>query len=319
MANTQDIATRLLSDLQRDYDLTREQAAGVVGNLMHESGGFNSLQEIKPLVPGSRGGYGYAQWTGPRRNAFEDYAASNRLDPASYDANYGFLRHELANDPYESRQFNTVRNAKTAEEAARLISQNYLRPGIPHMDSRINYANQLMSGAQGGGLPIMSYASQRQQLPAPAAKSTGRGASHPSPKGSGSVFGALSGLVPKNISLPQLSPETMRGVQRAVVGPMMGTVAGRTALARMIFPSNIGPAPSVSQGWNGQPGTQAYAVSSGGSAPVMLSGSGYNSSPAHEFNRDVYRANSAAVGGVPLTQSSINDALSSGKTLYKLA
>lgn len=141
---TNNIAARLLSDLKRDFGLTDAQAAGVVGNLMYESGGFNSLQEIQPTVPGSRGGYGYAQWTGPRRNAFEGYAKSNNLDPSSYEANYGFLKHEIETDPYERRQFNTVKKAKTAEEAARIVSDNFLRPGIPNVPARQQLAAQAM-------------------------------------------------------------------------------------------------------------------------------------------------------------------------------
>lgn len=141
---TNNIAARLLSDLKRDFKLTDAQAAGVVGNLMYESGGFNSLQEIQPTVPGSRGGYGYAQWTGPRRNAFESYAKSNDLDPSSYEANYGFLKHEIETDPYERRQFNTVKKARTAEEAARLVSDNFLRPGIPNVPARQQLAAQAM-------------------------------------------------------------------------------------------------------------------------------------------------------------------------------
>ncbi|XKM41271.1 phage tail tip lysozyme [Rhizobium ruizarguesonis] len=61
------IAPRLVSDLSRDFQLSPEQAAGVVGQLGQESAGFGTMQEVNPLVPGSRGGYGYAQWTGPRR------------------------------------------------------------------------------------------------------------------------------------------------------------------------------------------------------------------------------------------------------------
>jgi hypothetical protein len=145
--DTSAIATTLMSDLQRDLGLTKEQAAGVVGNLMHESGGFGSLQEINPLVPGSQGGYGYAQWTGPRRDSFESYVADKGLDPTSYEANYGFLKHELDTDPYERRQFMTVKGAQTAEDAARLISENYLRPGIPHMPARLAFANQALGYA----------------------------------------------------------------------------------------------------------------------------------------------------------------------------
>jgi hypothetical protein len=142
---TENIAAKLLSDLKRDFGLTDEQAAGVVGNLMHESGGFNSLQEVNPSS--GRGGFGYAQWTGPRRTAFENYATQNNLEPTSYEANYGYLKHELANDPYERRQFNTVKNAKTASEAARLVSENFLRPGTPNLTARQNYANQALGYA----------------------------------------------------------------------------------------------------------------------------------------------------------------------------
>ena len=154
MAN-QEIAARLLADLKRDFGLTDAQAAGVVGNLMHESGGFESLQEINPTVPGSRGGFGYAQWTGPRRKAFEAYVQANNLDPTSYEANYGFLQHEVTNDPYERGQFLKVRNAKTAAEAAEIISNEYLRPGIPHMASRTKFANDLVgqAGAQSAPAP----------------------------------------------------------------------------------------------------------------------------------------------------------------------
>lgn len=146
---TTSIAAKLLSDLKRDFGLTNEQAAGVVGNLMHESGGFNSLQEVNPSA--GRGGYGYAQWTGDRRRAFESYAENRGLEPSSYEANYGYLKHELETDPYERRQFNTVKKAKTADEAARLVSENFLRPGKPNIASRQQYANQALSYA---GSPV---------------------------------------------------------------------------------------------------------------------------------------------------------------------
>jgi tail lysozyme len=60
-------APGIMSNLTQDFGLTREQAAGLVGNFGAETGGFAKLQEVKPLVPGSRGGWGWAQWTGPRR------------------------------------------------------------------------------------------------------------------------------------------------------------------------------------------------------------------------------------------------------------
>lgn len=55
----------IMALLMRDFPLGLEDAAAILGNLGHESGGLVQLQELKPVVAGSRGGYGWAQWTGP--------------------------------------------------------------------------------------------------------------------------------------------------------------------------------------------------------------------------------------------------------------
>lgn len=148
------IGPRLVSDLARDFNLTPEQAAGVAGNLAHETGGFKHMQEISPMIPGSRGGYGFAQWTGPRRKAFEAWTAQNGLDPNSYEANYGFLAHELKNTP-EGAVLGPLSQAQTPDQAAAVFSDQFLRPGIPNMDSRTAYANQFAQGGQPqGAAPI---------------------------------------------------------------------------------------------------------------------------------------------------------------------
>lgn len=141
-----EIAPRLTSDLQKEFGLAPHQAAGIVGNLAHESAGFGTMQEISPLVPGSRGGFGYAQWTGPRRVAFENWAQQNGLDPKSYEANYGFLKHELMNTP-EGKVLDGLRAAPDAQAATRLFSDRFLRPGIPGMDSRMKWTERAMSFA----------------------------------------------------------------------------------------------------------------------------------------------------------------------------
>lgn len=141
-----DIGNRLMGDLMNDFGLSKDQAAGVVGNLSHESGGFKSLQELNPVVPGSRGGYGYAQWTGPRRKQFESWSKENNLDPSSYEANYGYLKHELQNTP-EGSVLEGLHGAQSAGEAAELFSKGFLRPGIPHMDSRVSRANSYQTAS----------------------------------------------------------------------------------------------------------------------------------------------------------------------------
>ena len=87
-------AKALRDHMVNTYGLTPDQATGFVGTLGYESGDFKTLQEQKP-VGGGRGGYGWAQWTGPRRDGFEAYAQANNLDPSSPAANQGYLDQEL--------------------------------------------------------------------------------------------------------------------------------------------------------------------------------------------------------------------------------
>ena len=168
-----EIAPQLMNRLMADYGLTREQAAGFVGNLAHESGGFGTLQEVKPLIPGSRGGYGYAQWTGPRRKQFEAWTSQNNLDPRSFEANYGFLRHELDNTS-EGAVLGRLRQAPDVATAAQVVEKGFLRPGIPHSASRVKWANRALGGesVQQPTQPTqMAQAAQepRQAKPAPGA------------------------------------------------------------------------------------------------------------------------------------------------------
>lgn len=175
------VAPRLVSDLSKDFQLTPEQAAGVVGQLGHESAGFGTMQEVNPTVPGSRGGYGYAQWTGPRRKQFETWAGQNNLDPNSYEANYGFLKNELANSP-EGAVLGDLRAAPDAMTAGRMFTDKFLRPGTPNYGSRdawtqkaLAFANQPAASTPGEvasldqsvGIPMPGAAGQmRANAPA---------------------------------------------------------------------------------------------------------------------------------------------------------
>lgn len=158
--------------LQSDFNLTPEAAAGFAGNLAHESGNFNTLQEINPTVKGSRGGYGWAQWTGPRRREFESWAAQNNLDPSSPEANYGFLKTELQGN--EGAVLKALQGVSDPAQAAQIVSNQFLRPGVPHMDSRISRTKAILEAMNSGGqtqiasapnayAPEMMAAAQPQQ------------------------------------------------------------------------------------------------------------------------------------------------------------
>lgn len=135
----QGVGQRLVTDLMADFGLSRGAAAGVVGSLAHESADFKIMQEIEPTVPGSRGGYGYAQWTGPRRKEFESWVEAEGLDIDSYEANYGNLKRELLNTS-EGKVVDKLKGLEDAGEAARVFTSTFLRPGIVAMDSRVDRA-----------------------------------------------------------------------------------------------------------------------------------------------------------------------------------
>jgi hypothetical protein len=127
--------------LASDLNLTPDQASGLVGNLQAESG-LQAVQEGKPIS--GRGGFGWAQWTGSRRDAFEAYAKANNLDPKSDEANYGFLRQEL-NSPEYAGMMGRLRGTKSSGEAASLVEREYERPAVSNAGTRMNYANQIAS------------------------------------------------------------------------------------------------------------------------------------------------------------------------------
>tara|TARA_Y100000114_G_scaffold150503_1_gene166084 strand:+ start:1176 stop:2018 length:843 start_codon:yes stop_codon:yes gene_type:complete len=136
---------KLIDDLKADYGMSTEVAAGFVGNLWHETGGFKYMQEIRPLVKGSKGGLGFAQWTGRRRNNFESYLEQQgKVDTASYDANYGFLKQEL--DTTESRVLKKLEGVSDITNATKIVSKNYLIPDEKYakMDERIKAAKNIL-------------------------------------------------------------------------------------------------------------------------------------------------------------------------------
>lgn len=131
-----------MAKLIRDFDLSLDDAAAVIGNAGHESGGFKSLQEITPMVAGSRGGYGIMQWTGPRRREYEAYCRRNKLSPSDMDTNYAFLFTELKGP--EGKVIPALKAAVGLDKKVEVFSKVFLRPGIPHMDSRKVWARRAL-------------------------------------------------------------------------------------------------------------------------------------------------------------------------------
>lgn len=116
-------------------------AQGMVANMIAESGLRTDINEIAPVVEGSRGGYGLNQWTGPRRRQFEAFASDRGVSPSDLNTQLDFTVWELANT--EKAAGNALRSASDPIEAARIYSEQFLRPGIPNMDKRLSEAARL--------------------------------------------------------------------------------------------------------------------------------------------------------------------------------
>jgi len=136
---------RLHGDLMRDYGLSSHQAAGIVGNLHHESGGFRQMQEQGQRS--GRGGLGIAQWTGPRRREFESLAAQRGLSTSSYEGNYAMLRHDL--DGKYKNSIAAIRRTGDVQSSTSSFMNTFERPGVPHLDRRLSAA-QRYAGGRGG-------------------------------------------------------------------------------------------------------------------------------------------------------------------------
>jgi hypothetical protein len=106
--------------------LTKAQAAGVVGNLQHESG-----PNIKPYgVTGDHGtAHGAAQWRHGRFAALKAHSEKIGLDWRTTEAQQRFMRHEL--DTSEKGADTALRAARTPEEAAHVFNRRYERSADP--------------------------------------------------------------------------------------------------------------------------------------------------------------------------------------------
>ena len=153
----------------RDFKIGVLDSAAILGSLGQESGGFASLQEAKPAVPGSRGGYGWPQWTGPRRRNYEAYCKRAGLAPADDQANYGFLFTELKG-PFRAAIDKLVA-AKGLNAKVKAFELAYEAAGVKHYESRNRWAaialeslapGRRKSGLACSGRPALRPVSRRR-------------------------------------------------------------------------------------------------------------------------------------------------------------
>lgn len=130
------LAPTVMQDLISKFDLSPLQAAAIVGNLGTESQNFTAYHEHGQ--PENKGGYGWAQWTGPRRKAFFAWADAHKLHRESEAASLGFLEHEL--ETSHRHAVTVLKKQSNLNTATHVFMVQFEGPGIPNESDRQSHA-----------------------------------------------------------------------------------------------------------------------------------------------------------------------------------
>ena len=198
-------------------------AAAIAGNFAHEAGPKGridyGINEIKPTVKGSRGGYGAAQWTGPRRVGLEQFAKKNGLSVSDRETQMKYFDQERSGA--EKGAFNRLQKTGDVNSATKSFMQNYERPraSTANLANRQHHAQEILARGQRGdfGTPDGQTQLAKNDAPMPPSRPADLQAGGPQqapmqmakndapPQGS-----VLNRINPKDPSGPLL-PDTAKG------------------------------------------------------------------------------------------------------------
>ena len=141
----------------RNQGYTKEQSAGIVGNLMVESRYNGQELNINAVNYNDQGpgehSRGLAQWGPGRRTIFEQWSGKG-WNTATFEDQLGFVVHELNNADSYNGALNVKANtnlkaAKTVDQAATIFDQQYERSSGQHTDKRIREAYRVLQLNEG--------------------------------------------------------------------------------------------------------------------------------------------------------------------------
>ena len=162
-ADQQATARKIYSSLL-DKGYTSTAAAGITGNLWHESGGFGGG------AGDSGSAHGIAQWRGDRWTKLQEFAKAKGKDPNDLNTQVDYLDQELKTD-YKSA-YNLLQHASDVKTATGIFADQYEKPagsgkgnygGISGMSNRLNFATQVSNFGGGaiGTKPVTARAVTR--------------------------------------------------------------------------------------------------------------------------------------------------------------
>jgi hypothetical protein len=140
-----------MSALQ-SFGWSKEQAAGIVGNLVAES-----KLDTGALNPGDGSdgsdSIGIGQWNGPRATALKDFAAKRNTDWRDLDTQLAFLDYELRNSPSEKAAFDALQKASDPRAAAEaMIMYERPRGSDQGVQNAHNYRGRVRAALQAAGV-----------------------------------------------------------------------------------------------------------------------------------------------------------------------
>lgn len=231
---------------------TREQAAGIVGNIAVESG-------FDPNANGDGGNaWGLAQWNrqySPDRVANFEKVMRTPLRGSTFEQQLEFINWELNNT--EKAAGNALRGATTAAAAAEIVDSKYERSDGTALSRRISNANAAMAGdyskvSTGGA---SGYDSSSGGFETTAGKMAGAGL-----KEVGKILGALGSAV--------IKPGIAR-TDTAMSAPQAGLIPGAGAKTQSVAAPVSNASSNVSSGLAG-----GSAAKSDPAASLQPAGSG---------------------------------------------
>jgi hypothetical protein len=150
-----------LRSLMLERGLPDYVADAFLMNFEDESGFDPGINEIDPIVEGSRGGYGLYQTTGPRRRAYEEYAKMRGAALDDPEAQIDFMMLELEGP--ERAAAESIFAAPDTRSAAIAIARDFLRPSEENLSKRVaKYSGETAARdltARLGGKTPLSYGS----------------------------------------------------------------------------------------------------------------------------------------------------------------
>lgn len=177
----------LIKAFMATYQLTAEQAAGMVGNFAHEAGFYDPADSpggsVRPDVNqgdsagrppnSSELGYGWAQWSGGRKTSFVRFMNEHpqwvNEGRATDTADFYYLKKEL-DGTYQST-ITELKRQSTPRDATISFERTFERAGDPQMDKRIRWAETAFREYRASG----SGTDPGTNTPTPCATSDGVG------------------------------------------------------------------------------------------------------------------------------------------------